>query len=215
MNCKKFIHQKLLIATFNQGKFREYKIIINEILKLPLKLISLKSLKIKEKVEETGKSYEENAILKAKFYCKISGIPTLADDSGLEIDVLDGWPGIKSRRDKNGKELSDKELIKTVMEKLKGVPFEKRKARYRAVAALALPDKKKIYTFEGKREGFIAGIPSRKIWKGFPFDSIFYLPEKKNVFVNMTPKEKAKFSHRLEALKKALPFLKKISNLKN
>jgi len=115
----------LLIATFNPGKFREYKIIINQILKLSLNLISLKDLKINEKVEEKEKNYKDNAILKAKFYCKISGLPTLADDSGLEIDYLKGWPGVKSRRNEEGKELSDKKLITMVMEKLKGVPFEK------------------------------------------------------------------------------------------
>jgi XTP/dITP diphosphohydrolase len=203
-------NRKLLIATFNPGKLKEYKIILNKILKLPLNLVSLKDLKIKEKIEETGKTYKENATLKAKFYCKISKIPTLADDSGLEIDALGGWPGIKSRRNEKGKKLSDKELIKRVMEKLKGVPFKKRKARYKAVVALALPNKKKIYTFEGKREGFIAETSSKKNWKGFPYDSIFYLPEKKNVFVNLTPQEKAKFSHRLDALKKGLPVLKRI-----
>jgi XTP/dITP diphosphohydrolase len=203
-------NRKLLIATFNPGKFKEYKIILNKILKLPLNLVSLKDLKIKEKIEETGKTYKENAILKVKFYCKISKIPTLADDSGLEIDALGGWPGIKSRRNEKGKKLSDKELIKRVMEKLKGVPFKKRKARYKAVVALALPNKKKIYTFEGEREGFIAETSSKKIWKGFPYDSIFYLPEKKNVFVNLTPQEKAKFSHRFDALKKGLPVLKRI-----
>ncbi len=199
----------LLIATFNPGKFREYKIIINQILKLSLNLISLKDLKINEKVEEKEKNYKDNAILKAKFYCKISGLPTLADDSGLEIDYLKGWPGVKSRRNEEGKELSDKKLITMVMEKLKGVPFENRTAKYRVVVALAFPYKKRIYTFEGKREGIIAEKPAKKIWKGFPYDSIFYLPEKKSVFVNLTPKEKAQFSHRLEALKKALPLFKR------
>ena len=205
-------YQKLLIATFNLGKFREYKIIFKEILKLPLILVSLNDLKIGEKVEEGGKNYEENAALKARFYCKASRLPTLADDSGLEIAVLGGWPGIKSRRDKNGKELSDKKLIAMVIKRLKGFPLEKRKARYRVVVAISLPEKKKIYTFEGKREGLIAQNSAKKIWKGFPFDSVFYLPQKKNVFVKLTPKEKAEFSHRFQALKKALPILKKFFN---
>jgi XTP/dITP diphosphohydrolase len=83
-------NRKLLIATFNPGKFKEYKIILKEILKLPLNLVSLKDLKIKEKIEENGKNYKEKAILKAKFYCKISKFPILADDSGLEINTLGG-----------------------------------------------------------------------------------------------------------------------------
>lgn len=206
-------HQKLLIATFNPGKFREYKIIFREILKLPFVLVSLNDLKIKERIEEIGKNYKENAILKAKFYCELSNLPTLADDSGLEIAVFKGWPGIKSRRDENGKELSDKELIEMVMKRLKGLPLKERKARYRAVVAIALPGRKKVYTFEGKRGGLIAENPAKKIWKGFPFDSIFYLPKKKNVFVNLALKEKAKLSHRTQALRKALPTLKKFFNI--
>jgi XTP/dITP diphosphohydrolase len=201
---------KLLIATHNPGKFREYKIIINQLLGLPLNLVSLKDLKIRKKIEEAGKTYKENAILKAKFYCQISGLPTLADDSGLEIEILGKWPGVKSRRDEKGNELSDRELIKRIIEKSSGIPFEKRKAKYRVVVALAFPNKKKIYTFEGERKGFIVEKPSKKIWKGFPYDSIFYLPEKRNVFVNLSPKEKAQFSHRLEALRKALPILKRL-----
>lgn len=201
---------KLLIATHNLGKFREYEIILKEILKLPLNLVSLEDLKIKEKVKEKGKNYKENAILKAKFYCKLSNIPTLADDSGLEIDILNGWPGIKSRRDEKGRELSDKELIKLVLEKLKGVPFRKRKAKYKAVVALAIPGKRKIFTFKGERKGFIAEKRSKKNWNGFPFDSIFYLPEKKKIFVDISRKVKATFSHRTKALIKALPLLKKL-----
>jgi XTP/dITP diphosphohydrolase len=103
--------KKLLIATHNPGKFKEYKILFKEIFNLPFNLISLNDLKIQRKVVEKGKNYEENAVLKAKFYSKLSKLPVLADDSGLEIEILDGWPGIKSRRKENGKSASDKELI--------------------------------------------------------------------------------------------------------
>jgi XTP/dITP diphosphohydrolase len=201
--------KKLLIATKNPGKFREYRIIFKDFLKLNFDLVSLNDLGIKENIDEKGKIYKENAILKAKFYCKLSGLPTLADDSGLEIEILNGWPGIKSRRaGKDGKEKPDEKLIKIVMEKLKDIPFEKRKAKYKVVIALAIPNKNKIYSFGGERKGFIAQKASKKMWKGFPYDSIFYLPEKKKVFVELTPKEKAYFSHRKVALEKALPILK-------
>ncbi len=202
--------KKLLIATHNPGKFREYKLIFKNFLKnLNFKLVSLNNLKIKDKLKENGKSYKENAILKAKFYCKLSNFLTLADDAGLEIEVLGGWPGIKSRRAK-GRECSHKELIKIVMEKLKNVPFEKRKAKYKVAIAIAIPNKNRVYVFEGERKGFIAERASRKIWKGFPYDSIYYLPEKKRVFVELTPKLKAKFSHRRVALEKVLPILKRL-----
>jgi len=204
------IMKRLLIATSNPGKFREYKIIFNFFLKeVKIDLVSLKELKIKEKIEEVGKDYKENAILKAKFYSRLSNLPTLADDSGLEIEVLGNWPGIKSRR-VDGREAPDKELIKLVMAQLEGVPFKKRRAKYKAVIALALPSKNKIYTFTGERSGFIAKRSCKKIWKGFPFDSIFYLPEKREVFVRLSPREKAEFSHRLVGLRKALPILKQV-----
>ncbi|UZE93065.1 MAG: non-canonical purine NTP pyrophosphatase [Candidatus Nealsonbacteria bacterium] len=200
--------KKLLIATHNIGKFKEYQIIFGAFLNgLKVELVALKDLGIKEKVEESGNSYKENAVLKAKFYSQFSDLPILADDSGLEIEALGGWPGVKSRR-ANGYEASDKKLIEIVLNRLEGIPFKERVAKYKVVIALAYKDK--IYTYEGKRRGFISENRQRVIWRGFPFDSIFYLPEKKKVFVKLTREEKAEFSHRTIALKKALPILKEI-----
>ena len=97
---------KLLIATTNQAKFREISGLLNDV---PLKLLSLKDVGITKHAAETGKTLEENAIIKAKFYQKLSGIPTISDDAGFEIDYLRGWPGVKSHRIiNNDKENNDR-----------------------------------------------------------------------------------------------------------
>ena len=90
-----FIPKKLLIATNNPGKLKEYKKLLKD---LPLKIVSLKNLGIKNKVDENAKTFEENAVKKAEFYSQLTGLPTLSDDGGLEIDYLNGEPGVKSRR---------------------------------------------------------------------------------------------------------------------
>jgi XTP/dITP diphosphohydrolase len=163
--------KKLLIATGNPGKIREYKEIFKQ-LKLPIKLISLKELKIKEKAEETGKTFRENAIIKASFFSKLSNLPTLSDDAGIEIDYLNGEPGVKSRR-WLGYEMTDEEIINTALKKLEGAPKGKRSAQLKAVIGLNFPPSKKIYTFEGALRGFIAEKPMSKKLKGYPFRSIF------------------------------------------
>ncbi|MBI5465477.1 non-canonical purine NTP pyrophosphatase, partial [Candidatus Gottesmanbacteria bacterium] len=144
--------KKILIATTNPGKFAEIKYFLSD---LPIKIVSLTDLEIKENVEETGKTFEENAKKKAIFYSKITGLPTIADDGGLEIDFLGGEPGVKSRRWINGKDAGDEELINYALKKLKGVPLKKREACLRAVLALAIPGGE-IFVSEGKVRGLIA-----------------------------------------------------------
>ena len=209
--------KKLLIATSNPGKLTEIKFFLKD---LPLKLVSLSDLGIKEKVDENGKTFEENAAKKAKFYCQISGLPTIADDGGLEIDYLHGEPGIKSRRWIDGKEASDKELINYTLEKLKGLPKVKRGAQLRVYLALALPASPaggpdgKVYSRKRKNnaivyisEGKIRGIISEKIFHiltpGFPFRSLLYIPAIGKYYhhKNLTEAENLKYNHRGIALK--------------
>ena len=161
---------KILIATTNQGKFKEYKLLLSG---LPLRVFSLKDLKINKDVKETGKDFNENAILKAKSYSKMSGLPALCDDGGLEIDYLNGEPGVISRR-WPGYEANDQELMNLALKKLANVPWQKRKAQLRIVLALAIPPKK-IFTSESKIRGFITKNPQRLI-PGYPYRAIFYLP---------------------------------------
>lgn len=195
--------QKLLIATTNPGKILEYKIILKD---LPLELVTLKDLKIEASVDEDGKTFKENAIKKVKFYSGLAELPTIAEDSGLEIDHLNGEPGIISRR-WPGHEASDEELIDMTLEKLKGVPKEKRGAQLRVVVALAINGK--IETFEGILRGVITEKPIGKIIPGYPFRSLFYLPEIDKVLGELTMEKEAEVAHRKKALEKAIPIIKK------
>lgn len=200
--------KKLLIATTNPGKFNEFRIILAE-LAPDLQVVSLQDLGIKNKIEETGSTFKENAALKAKFYRDLTGLPTLADDSGLEIDYLNGEPGVLSRR-WPGYEATDEELIKITLRKLQGVPKEKRGAQLRAVIAIAAPGKEKVDFFEGVLRGFITEKIAAPIIPGFPFRSILYVPEWGKVLAELTAEEETAISHRKIALKKAKPLLEKL-----
>lgn len=196
--------KKLLIATTNPGKLFEIKFFLSD---LPLELVSLTDLEIKDSPEESGQTFEENAILKAKFYCQISGLPTLADDGGLEIDFLNAEPGVKSRRWINGVESSDEELINYTLEKMRGLPRAQRGAQLRTVIALVLPNGK-TFTNEGKVRGVIAEEAYVKRTPGFPYRSLLFLPEINKFYYHedLTDKEKKLYSHRGKVLQK----LKKI-----
>jgi len=193
--------KKLLIATRNPGKLREYKAIFKE-LDLPLKLVSLRDLGIEQKVKEDGETFEENAIKKARFYSKLANLPVLGDDSGIEIDFLNGEPGVKSRR-WPGYDASDGDLRRFTLEKLEGVPEYKRGAQLRAILCLVLPGDKKNYTFEGKLRGRIAQKSIKKRFKGYPFRSLF-IPLGAKKYLG----ELHIVAHRKKAIKKALSLLR-------
>lgn len=196
----------LLIATRNRGKLKEIKYFLSD---LPLKIVSLKDLKIMTKVTEDGKTFEENAIKKAKFYAKKTGLPTIADDGGVEIDILGGEPGIKSRRWIGGKKTSDEELISYTLKRLKGVPVKRRGAQLRAVLALAFPNGQ-IFTSEGKIRGIIAQKPSQFRLPGYPFRSLLFIPKlgKYYNYYELTPKEERQYNHRGKAIEKLKKIIK-------
>ena len=136
--------KKLLIATTNPGKLTEIKRFLVD---LPIELVGLKDIGITDVVEETGSTFEENAILKATYYCKKSGLPTLADDGGFEIDALGGEPGVKSHRWIHGdREDTDEELITYTLVKLKGLSRAMRGAQLRLVLALIFPEQPTLIT---------------------------------------------------------------------
>ncbi|MCH9018560.1 MAG: non-canonical purine NTP pyrophosphatase, partial [Chloroflexi bacterium] len=124
---------RLLIATGNPGKMREYAGLLRDI---PLELVSLRDLAITHEVEETGETFEENAWLKASEYAAISGLLTLADDSGLEVDALSGEPGVRSARYGGDACSSDAERVALLLKNLEGVAWEERSARFRCVIAI-------------------------------------------------------------------------------
>lgn len=196
--------RKLLIATKNPAKIAEYKIILKDLF---LEIVTLGDLNIEADVEEDGKTFKENAIKKVKFYSKLSKLPTIAEDGGIEIDYLNGEPGVKSRR-WPGYEAPDKELIDLTLKKLTGVPLEKRSAQLKAVIALSIDEE--VKTFEASLRGIILEKPVKKVIRGYPFRSLFYVPEIKKVLAEADKEEEILISHRKKAIEKLLPIIKKL-----
>ena len=194
---------KLLIATNNLGKLREY---IPLLTGLPFILVTLADAGIADDVEETGPGMEQNAIQKATAYSALSGLTTLADDSGLEVEALGGEPGPLSRR-YAGDSASDKERNEYLLAKLRDVPWESRGARFRCIIAIATPEGR-VETVEGVCEGVIAF--DCRGGGGFGYDPIFYLPQLDKRMAELTLDEKNEVSHRARAAQKARPILEKL-----
>lgn len=193
---------KLLIATHNIGKFKEMR---KRLLKLNIEVVSLNDLDIKEDFEETGKTYEDNATGKAKFYYNISQIPTLADDSGLSVDALGGAPGINSRS-WPGYRGSDEELLKMLLDKMKDVPDKKRTAKF--VSVIAVYDGEEVISARGEEPGMIAKEQVCDLEEGLPYSAVFYPRGKNKVFSQMTTDEKNAISHRGRALEEIIKKIK-------
>ncbi len=198
---------KLLIASHNPAKIDEIRNCLKD---LPFEIVSLKDLNIKDSVEETGNTVQENAILKAKYFAKLTGFLTLADDGGLEIDYLNGAPGVKSRR-WLGYEMTDEEVINEIMKQMNGVPKDNRGATLRLAFALVSPTEK-VYTSEGAVRGIIAEMPSSKRIFGFPYRSFFYFSQFKKFYVDLNEKEHTEVNQRRAGLEKLKPIFKNIIN---
>lgn len=154
-------------------------------------------------VAESAATMEENAVLKAKQFATLSGILTLADDSGLEVEALGGEPGVKSRRFA-GENATDEERIKALLKRMEGVPVGNRGARFRCVIAIVQPDGQ-IYTCEGICQGVISLQPAGD--SGFGYDPIFFLPQVGRTMAELTMKQKNRLSHRGIAAGKAYKLL--------
>lgn len=183
---------ELLLATRNEGKVREFRA---ELADLDLRLSSAVQLGLGPGPEESGSSYEENAFLKAAHAAHSVDVPTLADDSGIEVDALAGAPGIYSAR--FGGALSDGERIAHLLKKLKNVPEEKRGAQFVCALVLALPDGR-VYSFRGRCRGRVLFGPRGE--GGHGYDPIFWSPELGKTFAEASQAEKATVSHRGRAL---------------
>jgi len=199
---------RLLIATTNPGKLEEITTFLSDV---PITPVSLTDLDIKNSVKETGKTFEENAVKKARYYAKKSGLPTLADDGGFEIDALGGEPGIQSHRWVRGdRESTDDELIRYTMKRLKGVPLPQRGAQLRLVLALCI--RGQVYTTEAHIRGVIPLQPSPNRTEGFPYRSILYLPELSKFYnaQDFTAEENDVFNHRKRAIEELKPVIRKL-----
>ena len=201
---------KLLIATTNKGKLKELSSFLSD---LPVQLVSLNDLGITDDVEEAGKTYGENSKMKATFYAKKSGLPAIADVGGLEIDVLKGSPGVKSRR-WLGYDASDEELVNHMVKVSESLPENNRKAFFRAVITLALPNGK-AWSVTGEVKGIIAKKPHLKLSKGYPYRSFFYLPQIKKYYHEneLSEEEQKLYNHRYRAIQKLKSIIRKVLNV--
>lgn len=194
--------KRMIFATGNENKMVEIREILGD---LPLEILSMKQAGIRADIEENGTSFEENALIKAREVCRLAGEMVLADDSGLEIDYLNGEPGIYSAR-YMGENTSYRVKNKNLMERLEGVPNEKRTARFVCAIAAVFPDGKELVV-RGTVEGII-GYEERGE-NGFVYDPIFYLPERGLTTAELPPEEKNSISHRGNALRKMKELLEK------
>ncbi|MBN1428907.1 MAG: XTP/dITP diphosphatase [Anaerolineae bacterium] len=194
---------KILVATHNKGKLREYTELLAD---LPVEWVSLSDVGIQRDVEETGETFEANARLKATVYARQSGLLTLADDSGLEVEVLDGAPGIQSAR-YAGPDASDKERYRLLLANLEGIPDEERQARFVCVIAVA-DHQGEVVTAEGVREGRITREPRGN--HGFGYDPVFWVPEYQATMAELEPEVKNRLSHRALAVEAIRPKLEKL-----
>ena len=183
---------KVILASKNQHKLTELSAILSQ-LGFEIALESEYGLDID--VEETGTTFEENSFLKADAVMKASGLPVLADDSGLMVDALDGAPGVYSAR--YGHKASDKERTAYLLENMKDVPEERRGAKFVCVITCLFPDGRKIVA-RGECPGVIARAPHGE--NGFGYDPVFYLPELGMTYAELPREQKNAISHRARAL---------------
>jgi len=195
--------RKLLLATSNPGKIREYCALLDG---LGYRITTLAEEKITKVITESGNSYEQNARLKAVTYAKLSRLLTVADDSGLEVDALDGEPGIKSARFA-GRAATDADRVTFLLARLDGVPWERRTARFKCLIAIATPDGQ-CQTCCGECPGVIALEPKGR--NGFGYDPVFFLPEKGNTMAELPLATKNQISHRARASQKARQVLQQL-----
>jgi XTP/dITP diphosphohydrolase len=199
--------QKLLIATTNAGKVREISLLLGS---LPYEVVGLSDLaNIPPPVEETGTTFTANAILKSEYYFAATGLLSLADDSGLEVDALDGAPGVFSARFA-GEDATDAERVAKILELLKDTKDEQRTARFVCSISITGNFNGEVATrvFEGLAEGVIIHEPRGS--SGFGYDPIFYDKESGLTFAELTREEKSARSHRGKALAAAKGFLESL-----
>ena len=213
---------KLLVATHNPGKMREYSGLLSN---APYDLVSLDDLGISLDVEETGDTFFENAWLKAHAYAAEGGLLTLADDSGLEVDALGGEPGVHSARYGEDDCKSDEDRVALLLRNLNDVPWERRTARFRCVIAIAHPPGSgapasnvpditparssgtDVACVVGSVAGMIQYEPAGD--EGFGYDPVFHLPSYGRTIAQLPLREKNRISHRSDAARRAVQALKR------
>lgn len=197
---------KLLVATRSTGKMREIKKLLEHLDREILfpDDVGIPYAEIEESIENTG-SYRGNSFAKARYFAKISGLPSVADDSGIEVDALDGRPGVNSRRYADYSQSQDEANNAKMLNELDGVPRRERTARYRCVVAFLKDPQAAPRVFEGTCEGFILDAPDGD--GGFGYDPIFFSTDLKTSFGRVSRQAKDEISHRGRAFREFLKWL--------
>ncbi|MEK7614924.1 MAG: RdgB/HAM1 family non-canonical purine NTP pyrophosphatase [Patescibacteria group bacterium] len=200
---------KLIFATHNPGKIEEMQeILIN----LPIEILTADQAGVTEDVIEDGKTFEENALKKARFVCERTGEWTMADDSGICIDALHGAPGVLTAR-WAGEDATDNQLVSYTLDQLKDVPTGNRQATFCSVVVLLSP-KGEVWIFEGTVRGTIPPVPSGTARPKLPYDVIFIPDGQSKTFGDMTEEQKNAMSHRGIAFSKLKAFLQRAQDTK-
>lgn len=194
--------QKILVATTNPGKAGEYQTLLSD---LNLEVVNLNDFDDFKIVDETGQTFKENTILKAKGYFSQFNLPALADDGGLEIDALNGEPGVRSHR-WLGEEGSDRELVEYALKKMAKFDLNQRTARI--VSWTAFYDGDNLFLEDGAIEGYIIKETPEWIDKGFPWRSILFIPQFNKLYRDLSPEEHELINQRRRIFKKLKPKIK-------
>ena len=200
---------KLLVATHNPAKITEIKYGLDPLIKQGVELVTLSDLKIRQEPEETGKTYKDNSFLKAKYYSKLSGLPSIADDGGFSIPSLNNEPGVKSKL-WLGHPVSDEKLIEHTLFRLQNKRDGERKAFLETCIVFYDP-KSKIEIYETEKiNGYVAKSPFNKWIRGFPFRALLITDKFNKYYDELTDEEHKQINHRLIALRR---LVKKIQSL--
>lgn len=183
---------KFVLASQNKGKLKEMQAVLGE---LGVEVVLQSQLGVRVDVEETGETFAENALLKAEAVCRVSGLPAIADDSGLCVDALSGAPGVYTAR-YGGEGLDDEGRYRLLLRNMQGL--SPRTCHFRSAIACAFPDGA-VLRAEGQCDGTVAYAPMGT--DGFGYDPIFFLPPLKKTFAQLSAEEKNAISHRGKALR--------------
>jgi XTP/dITP diphosphohydrolase len=201
---------RLLIATTNPAKLAEYRRLLRD---FALEAISLRDVGIEDQPAETGATFAENAMLKARYYFERSRLATLADDGGLEVDALGGEPGVRSHRWLGSAADADRALVAEVIRRMEKVEENRRPARLRNALALVYRIRGEVreQVAEGTLDGIIPHSAYPAITPGFPYRSVLFLPERGCFLAELSEEEQTRLSQRRTAVERARPYLLEIA----
>ncbi len=194
---------KLLLGTNNSAKAAHMRQFLSD---LPIELVTPQDLGITIEPEETGVTFEENALIKANYYFQKSGLPTIADDAGFEIPALNNFPGVHSKRFADH-EMNDEEIISGILEKMKDLSGDDRKAHFRIVIVLKLSDEE-VHTASGSISGHVPESPLDKRMEKFPYRSLLFVDELNKWFYEVSEEEENQLGYRKGAVEKLKPYLR-------